>query len=61
MSQVQRRQFLIAAGGLFAAPLVAEAQPGPKVYRIGFLGISSDSPAVHGLLREFREGMAALG
>ena len=61
MDTVRRRKFLFATGALIAAPLVAEAQPAQRVYRIGFLGISSDTPAVHGLFREFREGMAALG
>ena len=37
MSQVRRRQFLIAAGALLAAPLAAEAQPSPGVHRIGTL------------------------
>lgn len=61
MDMVQRREFLFVTGALVAAPLVAEAQPAQRVYRIGFLGISSNSPAVHDLFGEFREGMAALG
>jgi putative ABC transport system substrate-binding protein len=45
MSQVRRRQFLIAAGALLAAPLAAEAQPAPGVHRIGTLsgGISPNA------------------
>jgi len=58
---VRRRGFLLAAGALAAAPLVVRAQAEQKIRRIGFLGISSDTPAVQGLLNEFREGMATLG
>lgn len=41
MGQVQRRQFLIAAGALLAAPLAAKGQEPGKVYRIGLLSILS--------------------
>jgi ABC-type uncharacterized transport system substrate-binding protein len=41
MSRFRRRQFLIAASALLAAPLAAEAQQAEKVYRIGVLGSSS--------------------
>ena len=37
MGQVGRRQFLIATGALFAAPLAAEAQQAGKIYRVGFV------------------------
>jgi putative tryptophan/tyrosine transport system substrate-binding protein len=37
LNQVQRRQFLIAAGALLAAPLAADGQPVVKVARIGYL------------------------
>ena len=37
MDRVQRRDFLIAAGALLAAPLAAEAQQAAKVARIGYL------------------------
>jgi putative ABC transport system substrate-binding protein len=55
---MDRRAFLgTLAGGLLAAPLVAEAQTPGKVYRIGLL-----SPASQGLgIEAFREGLRALG
>jgi len=37
MGRIARRQFLIATGALFTAPLAAEAQQAGKVYRIGIL------------------------
>src|SRR5262249_36307552 len=38
--RLERRRFMAAlAGGLLAAPLVAEAQPRGKVWRIGFAGL----------------------
>lgn len=37
MGQVLRRQFLMAAGALLAAPRIPRAQPARKVYRIGYL------------------------
>jgi putative ABC transport system substrate-binding protein len=59
MDQVQRRDFLIAAGALLAAPLVAEAQPAAKVTRIGYL---STNLAANPHLREaFRQGLRDLG
>lgn len=37
MGRHGRRRFLIAAGTLVCAPLVAEAQPARKTYRLGYL------------------------
>jgi ABC-type uncharacterized transport system substrate-binding protein len=56
-----RRAFIsVLAGGFLAAPLVAEAQPAGKVYRLGFLGNST--PALEGnLVGPFREGLRELG
>jgi len=46
---------------LLAAPLVSEAQPAERVYRVGFLGgTPRESPAAH-LLHTFIESLAALG
>ena len=58
---MNRRTFIgTLAGGLVAAPLAAEAQPASKVYRIGFLGLSS--PAGYAAnLRAFRQGLRDLG
>jgi putative ABC transport system substrate-binding protein len=59
LDRVQRRQFLIAAGALFATPLVADAQKEGKVPRIGYLSLSA-TPNLH--LREaFRQGLRDLG
>jgi ABC-type uncharacterized transport system substrate-binding protein len=58
---MERRTFLgVIAGGLLAAPLAVGAQPGKKVYRIGFLDfISPDVP--HAYSKAFLQGLHALG
>src|SRR5215831_14673570 len=56
-----RRRFIGAvAGGLLAAPLVAEAQPVRRVWQIGFLwpGVSPANLVVKG---PFRQGLSDLG
>jgi putative ABC transport system substrate-binding protein len=40
---MQRREFITLLGGVAAWSLVARAQPRGKVYRIGFLGVTSRS------------------
>jgi len=63
---IERRRFIeVIAGGLFAAPFAAEAQPARKVARIGILSFSTPvtdmsgpeprSPGVNALLRGLRE------
>jgi putative ABC transport system substrate-binding protein len=42
MKLVRRRQFLVAAGALWVAPMVSQAQRGTKPYRIGFLTVDPD-------------------
>src|SRR6185295_12693449 len=59
MDRVQRRDFLIAAGALLAAPLVAEAQQAAKVTRIGYL--SANLAASPHLPEAFRQGLRDLG
>ena len=57
---MKRRTFLaLLPGSLRAAPLAAEAQQAPKVYRIGFLsgGTATASPFVE----QFRQGLRDLG
>ena len=50
---VERRTFMaMIAGGLFAAPLAAEAQQAAKVYRIGVL--SQDGPNTNVLRQSLR-------
>jgi putative ABC transport system substrate-binding protein len=51
----------LLALALLAAPLVAEAQPAGKVYRIGFLGAASPSGAYAHLVEAFRQGLRDLG
>ena len=56
MSQVRRRQFLIAIGALLAATL-ARAQQAGKLIRVGFLQLGSP----RGEVKAFREGLRELG
>ena len=57
MEQGGRRRLLVAGGALLLAPLLARAQRGQKVYRIGFL-----SPTAPGLRDQaFLRGMRELG
>ena len=55
---MDRRAFIAGTLGLFAAPLVAEAQQAGKVYRIGFLR-AGEPPKFW--VDEFREGLRELG
>ncbi len=58
---ITRRRFLgTLAGGLLAAPLVAEAQQAGKVWRIGLLDSASD-PASVDRWKTFRERLGGLG
>jgi len=58
---MERRAFMaMVGGGLLAAPLAAEAQPAPKVWRIGYLG--NGNPTLGGPTRDaFRQGLQQLG
>jgi len=56
LSQVRRRQFLIAIGALLAATL-ARAQQAGKLIRVGFLQLGSP----RGEVETFREGLRELG
>ena len=59
MSQTCRRQFLITAGALLAAPL-ARAQPVGKVHRIGYLSLNPPQTFAH-LIEALKEGLRELG
>jgi len=62
MDCVQRRNFLIAVGGVLAAPFVAEAQPTSKIYRIGYLAAGWGSGTAYlRPLEAFRQGLRELG
>jgi len=60
---ISRRAFVAGlTGSLLAAPLVAEAQPARKVYRIGFLSLNSDLQEPYKRWdTAFREGLRKLG
>lgn len=59
---MRRREFVTLVGGAVAWPLAARAQQPAKMPRVGFLlsGPESD-PARQSYVKEFREGLAALG
>jgi hypothetical protein len=58
---MDRRAFLTTVtGGLFAAPLAAEAQPAAKIYRIGMLETRSATLNAANV-DAFRQGMRELG
>jgi putative tryptophan/tyrosine transport system substrate-binding protein len=59
MDPVRRRQFLIAAGALTAAPLAVEAQQAGKVWRIGVL-LTLNAPA-EDPPQAFRQRLRELG
>ena len=62
MRKVRRRQFLMAAGALLAAPLAAEVQQAGKTPRIGFLFLESQSSSAHAATIEaFRASLRDLG
>ncbi len=59
MDRAQRRDFLIAAGAILAAPLAAEAQQPGKIARIGFLSLNmAGNPRG---TDSFRQGLRELG
>ena len=59
MHRVQRRDFLIVAGALLAAPLATEAQQAAKVPRIGYLATNlAGNPSS---LEAFLQGLRDLG
>jgi hypothetical protein len=54
---ISRRTFMaLVSGGLFAAPLVAEARQAKKVWRIGFLSAGS-SPTNLAVKGPFLQGL----
>ena len=58
---ISRRAFVASvAGGIFAAPLAAGAQPAGKPHRIGFLGNSTEALEAN-LVGPFRAGLRELG
>ena len=59
MGQLRRRQVLIAAGAILAAPYTGMAQQQGKVWRIGFL--SGGARPANGVPLALRESLAKLG
>src|SRR6267378_1214988 len=57
MSQIRRRQFLLALGALLAAPRAADAQQG-RVYRVGVIHQGGPYSAV---IDGLRDGLRELG
>ena len=61
MSDMKRREFMTLLGGAAAAwPLAARAQPSAKTYRIGFLGLFSQTE-YRRLVDALRTGLRQLG
>jgi putative ABC transport system substrate-binding protein len=59
---MHRRTFIeVLAGGMFAAPLAAEAQQTGKVWRIGFLGNFPPTPGTTFLFAAFADGLRQYG
>ena len=59
MSQLGRRQILIAVGAILAAPFTGIAQQQGKIWRIGFLSAGARPP--NGVPIALRESLAELG
>jgi putative ABC transport system substrate-binding protein len=57
---MNRRSLLIGMGGLVTLPLAAEAQQAQRVYRVGFLGLTSLSDHSR-QIAALREGLRDVG
>jgi len=58
MSGIRRREFIVVLGGMVALPLPLRAQQAAKVYRIGYLGVTSHAGyarEIEALLRGLRQ------
>ena len=62
MSHARRRQFLVTAAALVAAPLAAKAKATGRRYRVGYLSTGSSKPGGPGSIRRaFEEGLRERG
>jgi putative ABC transport system substrate-binding protein len=59
MSDMRRREFITLLGGAAAWPLAAQAQPMPKMLRVGSVGVSN--PRSGGLWAPIEQGLRELG
>src|SRR6266487_4479919 len=58
---MQRRKFIVALGGAAMWPLAVRAQqPAGRVYRVGYLGITSREQTLYSI-KAFEEGLRSLG
>jgi putative ABC transport system substrate-binding protein len=57
---MNRRAFVTGLGAVLAAPLAAEAQQGRKLYRLGYLGLTTLA-AVRDLVEALRRGLKEVG
>ena len=60
MNRFRRRQFLLSAGALLAAPFTARAQSDGKVWRIGYIQTAHPEEAAH-LTKAFEDRLRELG
>jgi putative ABC transport system substrate-binding protein len=59
---MRRREFITVLGGAVTAwPLAARGQPSAKVYRIGFLGVTSHDAEYRLRVDALRTGLRQLG
>jgi putative ABC transport system substrate-binding protein len=59
---LRRREFIAGLGGGVAWPLVAEAQQGDRVRRVGVLtGLDENDPLVKSEVSAFTQALAGLG
>jgi len=61
LSQARRRNFLLVAGALLAAPLGVHCQPTAKLPRIGVLWQTAPPPPVHPQMTALLQSLKALG
>ena len=61
-SDIERRKFLATLGGAAAWPLVARAQQGERMRRVGvIMPLTADDPVGQARIAALREGLEKLG
>jgi putative ABC transport system substrate-binding protein len=61
VGRTNRRTFIAALGGAAAWPMVARAQEPGRMYRLGFLGPTLNTPAAIALYQSFQTQLGELG